>query len=122
MATGYRFICLALGALALGSSAQAEPPRALGPVLAEIDQGFVCPQFQPDDAARHAELMAFSKALATVGPTRISYRQAVYIRARMLERHNCTGGGALASATPAAGEAMASPIASPATTLEGVPN
>ena len=101
MAAGLRVICVALIALGPALPARADPGRDLATVLAEIDQSFVCPQFQPDDDARHAEMVTFSRALASVGPTRITYRQAAYIRTKMLERHNCgAGGGAVASAEP----------------------
>lgn len=103
MAAALRFTCLAFTAWAVALPAQAEPGRDLATVLAEVDQGFVCPQFLPDDAARHAELVSFSRALASVGPTRITYRQAAYIRAKLLERHNCT------TATTAVASAQAAP-------------
>ncbi|RYD94878.1 MAG: hypothetical protein EOP61_20795 [Sphingomonadales bacterium] len=98
----HRITGLLLGGLLLSMPAQAPAQRALGPVLAEIDQGFVCPQFRPDDEARRADMLAFSRAIASVGPKKISYRQAAYIHARMLERHNCTGSAtAVASVEPA---------------------
>jgi hypothetical protein len=107
MAAGSRFACLGLTALALAMPAQAETGRDLATVLAEIDQGFICPRFQPDDAARHAAMAAFSRALASVGPTRITYRQAAYIRAKLLQRHHCRpDSGAIASAEPPAGKAV----------------
>ena len=111
MAKAYRFASLAFGLLALSASAHAQAGRNLGTVLAEIDQNFVCPQFQPDEAARHAELIAFSRALAGVGPTRVSYRQALYIRARMLERHNCAGGAAPISEAAVSGTPPVTPVA-----------
>ncbi len=90
MPTVHRFISIAIGTLALALPAHAQTGRDLASVIADIDQGFVCPQFRPDDAARRADMIAFSRAMASVGPTRISYRKAAYIHARMLERHNCT--------------------------------
>jgi len=91
-----------LSAAGAAAPAVAQSGRDLSAVLAEIDQGFVCPQFRPDDEARRADMVAFSRSLATVGPRRISYRQAAYIRAKMLERHNC-GSGTPALANLAAG-------------------
>jgi hypothetical protein len=90
MTAALHITCLALIASGWALPAGAEPGRDLATVLAEIDQGFVCPQFLPDDDARRAEMVAFSRALASVGPTRITYPQAAHIRAKMLERHNCT--------------------------------
>ena len=104
-----------LNGLLLAAPAYAQPRPDLATVLAEIDQGFVCPQFLPDDAARRAEMLAFSRALASIGPPRITYRQAAYIRTRMLERHNCGGSATtVASAESAdgatAGDAPASAV------------
>ena len=91
MGAGRHLPGLAIIITAMASPGAAAPPRDLASVLAMIDQGFVCPQFLPNDEARHAELVTFSRALASVGPTRVTYRQAAYIRAKMLQRHNCAG-------------------------------
>ena len=99
------------GALMIALPVHAQTGRDLGSVIAEIDQGFVCPQFRPDDAARRADMLAFSRAIASVGPTRISYRQAAYIHARMLERHNCAQRTSVASAGPEPAPAASAPIA-----------
>ncbi|WP_340317153.1 hypothetical protein [Rhizorhabdus argentea] len=91
----------AAGIIALAAAVPAGAAD-LPSVLAEIDQRFTCPEFLPDDAARRADMLAFSRAIASVGPKRLTYRQAAYIHARMLERHHCTpAGGAMASAAPA---------------------
>ena len=58
------------GALMIALPVHAQTGRDLGSVIAEFDQGFVCPQFRPDDAARRADMLAFSRAIASVGPTR----------------------------------------------------
>lgn len=90
----------AAGMMALATAAPAGAAD-LPTVLAEIDQRFTCPEFLPDDAARRADMLAFSRAIASVGPKRLTYRQAAYIHARMLERHHCTpAGGAMASVAP----------------------
>ncbi len=107
MAAMIRIALTLLTATALGSPAAAQSGRNLagrdlGTVLAEINHGFVCPEFQPDDAVRRADMLAFSRALASVGPTRITYRQAAYIHAKMLDTHNCGGtSGTVASAVAA---------------------
>jgi hypothetical protein len=98
-------------ALTIASPLHAQTDRDLGSVIAEIDQGFVCPQFRPDDAARRADMLAFSRAIASVGPTRISYRQAAYIHARMLERHNCAQRTSVANAGAELTPAGPAPIA-----------
>jgi hypothetical protein len=100
MAAVHRYLCIAIGSLGLALPAQAQTGRDLGSVITEIDQGFVCPQFRPDDAARRADMVAFSRAIASVGPTRISYRQAAYIHAKLLERHNCGQRSTVAAAEP----------------------
>ncbi len=110
MTVFHRLIFVA-GALAFISPAHAQTGRALASVISEIDQGFVCPQFRPDDAARRADMIAFSRAIASVGPTRISYRQAAYIHAKMLERHNCTQRTTVASAEPDAARISPAPTA-----------
>ena len=97
MATMLRLICIA-GLLAVALPAHAQTGRDLGSVIAEVDKGFVCPQFRPDDAMRRADMLAFSRAIASDGPIRISYRQAAYIHARMLKRHNCSQRTTVASA------------------------
>lgn len=99
MAILHRFIRI-VGALMIASPVHAQTDRDLGSVIAEIDQGFVCPQFRADDTARRADMLAFSRAIASVGPARISYRQAAYIHARMLERHNCALRTSVAGAGP----------------------
>lgn len=117
------FTGLVLGLAVLGVPTQAGAQRDLGSVLAEIDQGFICPQFRPDDAARRADMLAFSRAIASIGPKKISYRQAAYIHTKMLERHNCSGGSAtMASAEPSAAAGAPTPLATPAPALGGVPN
>lgn len=109
-----------LGLAMLGVPTQASAQRDLGSVLAEIDQSFICPQLRPDEAARRADMLAFSRAIASVGPKKISYRQAAYIHAKMLERHHCVGdNAAMASAEPskAAGgvpASLAKPVPAPA--------
>ena len=123
MAAAYRFICIATGALALALPAHAQTGRDLASVIAEIDQGFVCPQFRPDEAARRADMLAFSRAMASVGPTRISYRKAAYIHGKMLERHNCLQRGtAIASAEPNTAPAAPVPVEASATTDALPPN
>jgi hypothetical protein len=62
---------------------------SLASTVAALDRGFICPEFLADDAARAAEQRAFSRALLASGPRRISFREANYIRARLLERHGC---------------------------------
>jgi hypothetical protein len=91
--------------------AHAQIGRNLSSVIAEIDQGFICPQFRPDDDARRADMLAFSRAITSVRPIRISYRQAAYIHARMLERHNCAQRTAVASAGPELTPVAPAPIA-----------
>lgn len=104
-AKGFLYFMLVPMAFALPAAPAAA--RDLASALADIDQGFICPEFLPDDGARQAEPMAFSRALASVGPTRITYRQAAYIRTKLLARHNCGGGvSAIAATTPVA---MAAP-------------
>ena len=120
MAAILRLICIA-GALAIVSPTHAQTGRNLGAVISELDQGFVCPQFRPDDAARRAYMIAFSRAIASVGPTRISYRQAAYIHARMLERHNCTQRTTVASAEPST-EPVATPVEASVTIEAAEPN
>ncbi|WP_139114761.1 hypothetical protein [Rhizorhabdus dicambivorans] len=88
---------VALLAFTLPAPAQAE--RSLASTIAAIDQSFICPQFLRDDAARAAEQLAFSRALLSAGPRRISFREANYIRARLLERHGCGTAGTAAPAT-----------------------
>jgi len=105
-----RFVHCLLAVASLCLASEASAARDLGSVLTEINQGFVCPEFLPDDAARRAEIVSFSRALASVGPTRITYRKAAYIRAKMLERHNCGRGPTTVAAaetvdTPAQGAA-----------------
>lgn len=112
MSAIHTFIGIAIGTMALALPAQAQGRRDLGSVIAELDQGFVCPQFRPDDAARRADMLAFSRAIASVGPTRISYRQAAYIHARMLQRHNCASGTTVARAEPDTG--TSAPVVTPA--------
>ena len=90
MATARRLICITFAALGLTLPAHAQTGRDLAAVLADVDQGFVCPQFRADDSARRADMIAFSRAMASVGSHRISYRRAAYIHAKMLERHNCS--------------------------------
>lgn len=96
-------------AMAATIPAQAAATRGLGAVIAEIDQRFVCPEFLPDGEARRSELLSFSRALGSVGPTRVTYRQASYIRAKLLARHNCSNG--VASAPPTAVPATTPPAA-----------
>lgn len=101
---------MAAGMMALATAVPAGAAD-LPSVLAEIDQRFTCPEFLPDDAARRADMLAFSRAIASVGPKRLTYRQAAYIHARMLERHHCTpGGSAMASVAPGS-DSAALPIA-----------
>jgi hypothetical protein len=114
-----RFTGLFLGLVVSGMSTQAAAQRDLASVLAEISQGFVCPQFRPDDAARRADMLAFSRAIASVGPKKISYREAAYIHAKMLERHNCTRGGDTAIASAGTLPPDGAP---PAPALGGAPN
>lgn len=110
-----RFTALLLGLALSGTPSQVAAQRDLGSVLAEIDQGFICPQFRPDDAARRADMLAFSRAIASVGPKKISYRQAAYIHAKLLARHNCTGGNiAVASVEPSTTGGVPSPNSTPA--------
>ena len=106
----FRWIALAALASATAQPAHAQVGRDLASVIAEIDQGFVCPQFRPDDDARRADMIAFSRALATVGPTRIGYRQAAYIHARMLDRHNCMPNGAAMASGQASDQMTAGPM------------
>lgn len=124
MIAGNRFTALSLGWLMLGAPAQAHAQRDLSSVLAEIDQGFVCPQFRPDEAARRADMLAFSRAIASVGPKKISYRQAAYIHARMLERHNCAGGSnaTMASTEPSVSNGAPAPLATPPPAAVGLPH
>lgn len=112
MAIGKHYMLLGLCAAVVALPAQAQSGRALASALAEISQNFVCPEFQPDDAARRTELVSFSRALASVGPTRISYPQAALIRGKILQRHNC----ARPDTTLANSEAI-TPLPSDATTV-----
>ena len=96
---------MAAGMMALAAAVPAAAAD-LPVVLAEIDQRFTCPEFLPDDAARRADMLAFSRAIASVGPKRLTYRQTAYIHAKMLERHHCTPAGpAMASVAPASDSA-----------------
>ena len=55
-------------------------------VMSELDDGFVCPQFLPSDAARQNEIERFSMALADIG---LSYEDAIKVRRAILARHHC---------------------------------
>jgi len=93
-----RLAAMAAMLLAPGAAiAVPQPPSraALTAVLGDIDRRFVCPEFLPDDAARQAELAAFGRSLSGL---KLSYAQASYIRAKMLDRHNCAGGMTLRTA------------------------
>ena len=81
----------------------AHAARNIASVLAELDRGFVCPQFLPNDEARRADMQTFSRAIASVGPKRLTYRQAAYIRAKMLDRHNCSSSNDVLASVAAAG-------------------
>jgi hypothetical protein len=100
MKTSLPGLILALLGSAVPIGAHAQP--SLASTVAALDRGFVCPEFLSDDAARAAEQRAFSRALLASGPRRISFREANYIRARLLERHGCgrqPGATALADAS-----------------------
>lgn len=58
----------------------------LARVMSELDDGFVCPQFLPSDAARETEIEQFSMALAEIG---LSYEDAIKVRRAILARHHC---------------------------------
>lgn len=109
-------ITAALTIVTVTTPLDAARPRGLGTVIAEIDQRFICPEFLADAAARREELLAFSHALASVGPKRITYRQASYIRAKLLERHNCSAPSAMA----AAGAPSVAPPSAPAAIASAV--
>ena len=118
-----QFTGLLLGLAVSGVPSQVAAQRDLGSVLAEIDRGFICPQFRPDDAARRADMLAFSRAIASVGPKKISYRQAAYIHATLLARHNCTGGNiAVASVEPPATDSVPASVSTRTPALGGSSN
>ncbi len=109
MTRGGTLIGAALITMIAAMPGRAAETRGLGAVIAEIDQRFVCPEFLPDAEARRSELLIFSRALGSVGPRRITYRQASYIRAKLLKRHNCSNG--VASVAPSARSAPTPPAA-----------
>lgn len=74
---------------ALPAKAQPVPRAGLAAVLGDIDRQFICPEYLPDDAARKTELETFGRSLSGL---KLSFAQASYIRAKMLDRHNCAGG------------------------------
>ena len=96
-------LALPLGLLLGGQAIAVEAARDLRVVLNEINTGFVCPQFLPDEAARMASMQSFGAALATVGPRRVTAPEAQRIYRRMIELHNCAAAGN-AVALPAAAQ------------------
>jgi len=73
--------------LAIAAPALAQThPRALVDALRSLDQQFICPERLPDDAARRDEVQRFSRSLAA---ERLSYQQALKVRANFLARHGC---------------------------------
>lgn len=67
----------------------ATPRSAVVAIMADIEQHFTCPEFLPDEAARAADLEAFTLALATIRP-RPAPAQMNRVRSMLMERHNCS--------------------------------
>lgn len=83
-------LALPLGLLLGGQAIEAAAARDLRVVLNEINAGFVCPQFLPDDAARQLSAQGFGAAIASIGPRRLTAVEAQRIYRRMIELHNCS--------------------------------
>ena len=92
----YDMAALALVSLALISPAVAQagtaarsPRAAVVAVMSDIDQRFICPEFLAAEAARAADLAAFTRALAAIMP-RPTPAQMNRVRSMLMERHNCS--------------------------------
>jgi len=73
--------------LAIAAPSLAQPrSQALVETLRSLDQQFICPERLRADAARREEVQHFSQSLAA---ERLSYQQALKVRANFLTRHGC---------------------------------
>lgn len=91
---------------------------ALAAVLGDIDRQFTCPEYLPDDDARKAELAMFARTLSGL---KLSFAQASHVRAKMLDRHNCSRDGTVV-AQPAPPPVPAMKQASAAAVGTGLPH